>query len=126
MPFSKFTPNIANIKNTNITTTPTFTIPDIELINVVTNNFIDLFYDINLKGLKVLNNLNILTKLKSIDDIEISIKEHTTIIKSSIFQLSLKYAFSSITNPYAIILNRNSIPKNIAKNQSAQSKKLLT
>lgn len=52
-------------------------------------------------------------------------KEHTTIMKSRIFQLSLKYALSSITNPYAIILNKNSTPKNIAKNQSAQSKKLL-
>ena len=47
-------------------TTPTPNIPPAELINVVTSSLMDLFYEINLNGLNALNNLKILTKLRSI------------------------------------------------------------
>ena len=71
-------------------TTPTPIIPPAELIKVVTNNLIDLFYDINLNGLKALNNLSIFTKLKSIELTKTSMNEQITIMKSSLFQLSRK------------------------------------
>jgi len=59
---------MANIIQAKITTTPTFAIPDAELIRVFTNSFMDLLWEINLNGLNVRNNLRILTKLRSIPE----------------------------------------------------------
>lgn len=114
-PLVKFTPKIPNISIVRTITTPTPRIPPAEFIKVVTNNLIDLFYEISLNGLKALNNLRILTKLKSIVSTKTSINEHITIMKSNLFQLSLKYDPGSKINPKAMIFKHDSIPKKKAK-----------
>lgn len=56
------------------------------------------------RGLRILNNFKI---LKSIET-NISIRDVSTIKKSNLDQLSLIYAFSPITKPWAIILTTHS------------------
>ena len=77
---------IANIIQVKIITRPTFKIPSVLCNNAETNTFKDLFYVMNLKGLKVLNNRNIFMTLRSTELTKRSIKDVIIIQKSKIFQ----------------------------------------
>ena len=91
---------IPNISHTKITTIETFTIPLIDYIRDITIIFMFKFVEMNRKGLKVLNNLNIFIAPKLITPFKaISIKLTKQIIKSKIDQLSRRYEFSSKINP---------------------------
>ena len=93
---------------------PTLNIPFIDYNRALTKIFMDLLWVIKRKGLNVLNNLNIFTKLKFILEILTSTKDAITMKKSSIFHDSLKYDASSYTNPNATIFNKHSKPNKIA------------
>ena len=60
--------------------------PSVLCNNAETNTLRDLFYVMNLKGLKVLNNLNIFMTLKSTELTNISTKDVIIIQKSNMFQ----------------------------------------
>ena len=65
--------------------------------------------EINRRGRRVLSSLRIFITGTSIYVIAKSSRLVTTIKKSSIFQFSLRYELLSITNPKAIVFNRDSM-----------------
>ena len=77
---------MANIIHVKIITKPTLIMPSVLCNKAETNTLSDLFYVMNLKGLNVLNNLNILMTLKSTELTKISTNDVIMIQKSNIFQ----------------------------------------
>ena len=84
-PLIKLIPIIANIIHVKIITKPTLMMPSVLCNKAETKTFRDLFYVMNLKGLNVLNNLNILMTLRSTELTKISINDVIIIQKSNIF-----------------------------------------
>ena len=89
-PLYKLTPIIEKTNNTHPTIAVTFKIEITESNKADINNFRSLLCEINLKGLNTLNILRILMNGKFIDVSDMSKIEKKTIMKSKIFQLSLR------------------------------------
>lgn len=91
-----------NIKKTHKIIISTFIIPHIDWAKDDNMIFISVFLETILKGLKVRNSLKI---LRSTEVTDISTIDIQTIRKSSLDQLSFRYAFYPTINPREIILS---------------------
>ena len=80
---------MANISQIKKITKATFINPVILYNKQLTKFFKDGLWDMNLKGLRILNNLTIFTNPKELPSKLISIMEKKTITKSNLFQDSL-------------------------------------
>ena len=109
------TPKIEKISHTKKTTIATLTIALIEWSKAATTILRSDLWEITLRGLIVRTNLNTRTLWKSNDEMLKSAILARTIIKSKIFQPSLRYDPLSKTIPRVIDLIRDSITNTAVK-----------